>query len=80
MTHFTIKMVDGVRGGIEDTMLEAKTKAKDTKNPRPRTALSRTDSLGAKDRNAQGQGPRKQPEVFSKKSLQKKFFRRFPIH
>ena len=41
------------RGGVENTKLEAK--AKDTKkNPRPRTALARTDLL--KDRNAGGQG------------------------
>ena len=42
------------RGGVEDTRLEAK--AKDTKNPRPRTAFPRTDTLEAKDRNARGQG------------------------
>ena len=43
-------------------------------NPRPRTAFPRTDPLEAKDRNAQGQGPRTQPQVFSKtKSLQKSF-------
>ena len=65
------------RGGIEDTRLEAK--AKDTKKPkpRPRTAFTRTDPLEAKDRNArgQGQGPRTQPQVFSKKEkrLQKSF-------
>ena len=58
------------RGGVEDTSLEAK--AKDTKKnprPRPRTAFSRTDPLEAQDRNArgQGQGPRTQPQVFSKK-------------
>ena len=54
------------RGGVEDTRLEAK--AKDTKkNPRPRTVFSRTDPLEAKNRNAQGQGPRTQPQVFSKK-------------
>ena len=37
------------------------------KNPRPRTAFSRTDPLEAKDRNAQsqGQGPKTQPQVFS---------------
>ena len=36
--------------------------------PRPRTALPRTDPLEAKNRNArgQGQGPRTQPQVFSK--------------
>ena len=51
-------------GGVEDTRLEAK----DTKkNPRPMTALPRTDPLEAKDRNArgQGQGPRTQVRVFS---------------
>ena len=37
------------------------------KNPRPRTAFSRTEPLEAKDRNArgQGQGPRTQPQAFS---------------
>ena len=68
-----IKLV--ARGGVEDTRLEAK--AKDTKkNPRPRTAFSRTNPLEAKDRNARGhgQGPRTQPQVFSKKKgLQKSF-------
>ena len=45
--------------------------------PRPRTAFPRTDTLEAKDRNArgQGQGPRTQAQVLSKKkrSLQKFF-------
>ena len=42
--------------------------------PRPRTALPRTDPLEAKDRNARGQGPRTQAQVFSKKKgLQKSF-------
>ena len=62
------------RGGVEDTRLEAK----DTKkNPRPRTALPRTDPLEAKDRNArgQGQGPRTQAQVLSKKRSSKIFFR-----
>ena len=35
--------------------------------PRPRTAFPRTDTLEAKDRNAQGQGPRTQAQVLSKK-------------
>ena len=44
------------------------------KNPRPRTAFPRTEPLEAKDRNARGQGPRTQPQVFSKKKgLQKSF-------
>ena len=39
------------------------------KIPRPRTAFPRTDPLEAKDRNArgQGQGPRTQAQLFSKK-------------
>ena len=51
------------RDGVEDTRLEAK--AKDTKNPRPRTAFPRTEPLEAKDRNARGQGPRTQAQAFS---------------
>ena len=48
------------------------------KNPRPRTAFPRTDTLEAKDRNArgQGQGPRTQAQVLSKtkkKGLHKNF-------
>ena len=42
------------------------------KNPRPRTAFSRTDTLEAKDRNARGQGHRRKRSP--KKSLQKYFF------
>ena len=42
--------------------------------PRPRTALPRTDTLEAKDRNARGQGPRTQAESVQKKGLQNKFF------
>ena len=48
------------------------------KNPRPRTAFPRTDTLEAKDRNArgQGQGPRTQAQVLSKKRRSsQKFFR-----
>ena len=70
-----------IRGGVENTRLEAK--AKDTKNPRPRprTAFPRTDSLEAKDRNARGQGPRTQPQVFSKKNkVFEKVFRQSPIY
>ena len=46
------------------------------KNPRPRTALLRTDLLEAKNRNARCQGPRKQAQVFSKekKNVFKKVF------
>ena len=73
--HTTLVVSVANRGGVEDTRLKAK--AKDTKkNPRPRTALWRTDPLEAKDRNARGQAPRTQPKVFSKlkkKGLQKSF-------
>ena len=48
------------RGGAEDTTLEAKTK--DTKTSE------------AKDRNARGQGPRKQTQVFSEKRRSSKIF------
>ena len=50
--------------------------------PRPRTAFPRTDTLEAKDRNALGQGqePRTQAQVLSKKKKRssQKFFRRSP--
>ena len=54
------------------------------KNPRPRTAFPRTDTLEAKDRNARGQGPRTQAQVLSKKKVFTKTFqaistkKRFP--
>ena len=57
-----------IRGGVEDTSLEAK-ETKKNPRPRPRTAFPRTDTLEAKDRNARGlgQGPRTQAQVLSKK-------------
>ena len=44
--------------------------------------LKQTRMLEAKDKNArgQGQGPRTQPQVLSKKRSSKNFFRRSPIH
>ena len=50
--------------------------------PRPRTGFPRTDPLEAKDRNARGQGPRTQPQGFSKKkkTSSKKFFRQSLIY
>ena len=63
-----------IRGGVEDTRLEAK--AKDTKKktrPRPRTAFQRTDTLEAKDRNARGQGQGHKRKCSPKSE---KFFRR----
>ena len=66
-----------VRGGVEDTRLEAK--AKDTKKIRGQgqgqpfrgqnLSRPRTGMLEAKD-----QGPRTQPQVFSKKKVFKKVF------
>ena len=60
-------------------------KPRTQKNPRskPSTALLRTDTLEAKDRNArdQGQRPRTQTQAFpypKKEGLQKIFFRRSP--
>ena len=50
---------------------------KNNPRPKPRTALPRTDPLEAKNRNirSQGQVPRTQAQVFSKKKdLQKIFF------
>ena len=38
------------------------------------TAFSRTEPLEPKDRNARGQGPRTQPQVFSKKKDLQNFF------
>ena len=71
-----LSMGVGIRGGVEDTRLEAK--AEKTKKIWDQ-ALPRTDTLEAKDRNARGQGPRTQTQVFSKKKgLQRIFFRRSP--
>ena len=69
------------RGGVEDTRLEAK--AKDTKKIRGQGQKQpfRGQTLS---RTTRGQGPRTQPQVFSKKKKKKrsskKFFRQSPIH
>ena len=59
------------RGGVEDTRLEAKVKDTKKSEAKAGTALSRTDPLEAKDRNARGQGQgqrhRTQAQEFSKK-------------
>ena len=47
------------------------------KNPRPRIAFSRTDTLEAKDRNARGQGHKRKCSPKKKRSSQK-FFKRSP--
>ena len=54
-----------LRGGVEDTRLEAK--AKDTKKSQAKDSLS-------EDRHSRGQGPRTQLQVFSKKKVFKKVF------
>ena len=43
------------------------------KNPRPRTALLRTDPLEAKDRNGRGQGSRRPAQSSPKKKVFRKF-------
>ena len=50
------------------------------KNPRPRTAFPRTDTLEAKDRNARGQdqGHKRKCSPKKKKRFPQKFFRRSP--
>ena len=61
---------------VEPRTQGSRSRPRTQKNPRPRIALPRTDPLEAKDRNAwgQGQGPRTQRQVLSKKKgLQKSF-------
>ena len=62
-----------IRGGVEDTRLEAK----DTKKSEAKAALLKTDPFEAKYRNARGQGPRTQAQVFSKNRSSQKFIRVF---
>ena len=66
------------RGGVEDTRLEAKAKAKDTKKSEAKAKDSPSE-----DRPSRGQGqecsrPRTQAQVFSKKWSSKQFFRQSP--
>ena len=74
---------------VESRTRGSRPRLRTQKNPRPRTAFPRTDTLEAKDRNARGQGQetRTQAQVLSKK---KKVFtkifqaistnKRFPKH
>ena len=67
IAQFCSSKLSNNRGGVE--------------GPRPRTAFPRTDTLETKDRNArgQGQGPRTQAQVLSKKKrFSKLFFTRSP--
>ena len=61
-----------IRGGVEDTRLEAKDTKKKPRQ-RPRTAFPRTDTLEAKDRSARGQGQGHKSKCSPKSQ---KFFRR----
>ena len=58
------------RDGVKDTRLEAKTQK--NPSPRPRTALTRTDSLEAENRSARRQGHKRKCSP-KKKGLPKKF-------
>ena len=44
------------RGGVENTRLEAKARAKDTKKAEAKVKDTLTDPIEAKERNARGQG------------------------
>ena len=66
MHKFNIKMLN-IRGGVEDTKLEAK--AKDTKKSDVKAKNS-----PSKDRLSQGQGTKTQTRVFKKKKSSKKTF------
>ena len=65
---------------VESRTQRSRPRPRTQKNPRPRprTAFPRRDTLEAKDRNdrGQGQGPRTQAQVLSKKKSSQKFFRR----
>ena len=64
---------------VESRTQDSRPRPRTQKNPRPRTAFPRTDTLKAKDRNARGQdqGPRTQAQVSAlqkkKKGLHKNF-------
>ena len=66
---------------VESRTQGSRLRPRTQKNQRPRTAFPRTDPFEAKDRNARVQGPRTQPQVFSKKtkSLQKSFSGNLPF-
>ena len=65
---------------VESRTQGSRPRPRTQKNPKPRAAFPRTDTLEAKDRNARGQGPRTQAQVLSKKKKRssQKFFRRSP--
>ena len=67
--------------GVESRTQDSRPRTTTQKNPKPRTALPRTDPLEAKDRNArgQGQGSRTQAQVFSKKKVFKNFFQTYVL-
>ena len=60
---------------VESRTQGSKPRPRTQKKSEARTALPRTDTLEAKDRNARGQGPRTQGQVLSKKKRStQKFF------
>ena len=63
---------------MESRTQDSRPRPRTQKNPRPRTAFPRTDTLEAKDRNARGQGPRTQAQVLSKKKVFTKIFQAIP--
>ena len=71
--YFHVLCETEVESRTQGSRLRPRTQKKS--GPRPRTAFPRTDTLEAKDRNArgQGQGPRTQAQVLSKKGLHKNF-------
>ena len=76
-SYFSVQKFEKIHRNI-GSEVESRTQGS---RPRPRTAFSRTDTLEAKDRNArgQGQGPRTQALVLSKKKRSsQKFFKRSP--
>ena len=60
---------------VESRTQGSRPRPRTQKNPRPSTALPRTDTLEAKDRNARGQGPRTRAQVLppQKKGIHKNF-------
>ena len=73
-SYFSLSLDLYYRPELESRTQGSRPRPRTQKNPRPRTALPRTDPLEAKYRNARGLGPRTQAQVFSKKKGPQKFF------
>ena len=61
---------------VESRTQGSRPRPRTQKNPRPKTAFPRTDTLEAKDRNARGQGHKRKCSPKKKKRSSQKFFRR----